>query len=113
MGQPGKRDVKRTHNLNVDDLNVYEESHKTLKDVNEMIVQARNNTGTYYGVAKCAEIVFQRGKIVKGEGLQVLNERMKTMEPEENEIYQFLGVEHSERRNQQKNGHHNKNRIKL
>ena len=38
IGQPGKRDVKRTHSLFADDLKVYQESHKTLKDVNEMIV---------------------------------------------------------------------------
>ena len=38
MGQSRKRDVKRTHSLFVDDLKVYQESHKTLKDVNEMIV---------------------------------------------------------------------------
>ena len=31
MGQTGKRDVKRTHSLFVDDLKVYQESHKTLK----------------------------------------------------------------------------------
>ena len=41
-----------------------------------MIVQASNDTGACYGVAKCAEVVFERGKMVKGEGLQVLNERM-------------------------------------
>ena len=33
MGQPGKRD----YSLLVDDLKVYQEGHKTLKDVNEMI----------------------------------------------------------------------------
>ena len=32
-----------------------------------MIVKASNGTGTCYGVAKCAEIVFERGKMVKGE----------------------------------------------
>ena len=44
MEQPGKRDVKRAHSLFVDDLKVYQESHKTLKDVNEMTVQASNVT---------------------------------------------------------------------
>ena len=47
-----------------------------------MIVQASNDTGTCYGVAKCAEIVFERGKMVKGEGLQEVHERMKTMDPD-------------------------------
>ena len=45
---------------------------------------------------KCAEIVFERGKMVRGEGLQVLQERMKTMDPDQNEIYKFLGVEQAD-----------------
>ena len=66
MGEPGNRDVERIHSLFVDDLKVYQESHKILKDVNEMIVQASNDTGACYGVAKCAEIVFERGKMGRG-----------------------------------------------
>ena len=31
--------------------------------------------------------------MVREEGLQVLEERMKTMDPDENEIYKFLGIE--------------------
>ena len=61
------------------------------------------------GVAKCAKIVFERRKMVKADSLQSLNERMKTMDLDKNEIYKCLGVEqangikmkeyHSERRN--------------
>ena len=43
MGQSGKRDIKHTHSLFVDDLKVYQESQKILKDVNGMIVQASND----------------------------------------------------------------------
>ena len=96
MGEPGNRKIKRTHSLFVDDLKVYQESHEILKDVNEMIVQASHDTGAMYGVEKCAEIVFERGKMVKGEGLQVLHERMKTMDPDKKEIYKFLGVEQAD-----------------
>ena len=83
MGEPGKRDVSRTHSLFVDDfkvydLKVYRESHNLLKEINEVIVQASLDTGACYGVSKCAEIVFEHGKIVKGEGLHVLQERMKS-----------------------------------
>ena len=79
MGQPGKREVKRTYSLFIDDLKVYQESHKILKGVNETIVQASRDTGACDGMVKCAEIIFKRGKMVKGEGLQVFQERMKTM----------------------------------
>ena len=34
--------------------------------------------------------------MVRGEGLQVLEERMKTMNPDENEIYKFLGIEQAD-----------------
>ena len=37
--------MRRTHSLFLDDLKVYLETHKTLKDVNEMIAQASNDTG--------------------------------------------------------------------
>ena len=96
MGHPGKREVKRTHYLFSDDLKVYQDSDKILKDVNETIVQASHDTGAYYGVAKCAEIIFEKGKMVKGEGLQVLQEMMKTMGPDQKEIYKFLGVEQAD-----------------
>ena len=80
----------------MNDLKVYQESHKTLKDGNDMIVQASDDTDACYGVAKCAEVVFERGKIVKGEILQVLNERMKTIDPEENEISKFSRFERAD-----------------
>ena len=34
--------------------------------------------------------------MVRGEGLQVLEERMKTMNPDENKIYKFLGIEQAD-----------------
>ena len=95
-GNQEKKDVKRTHSLFVDGLKVYQENHKTWKDINEMIVQASNDTAACYGVAKCAKAVFDRRKMVKVRGLQVLNERMKTIDPNENEIYKFLGVEQAD-----------------
>ena len=47
-------------------------------------------------VLKCAKIIFKHGKMVKGKGLQVLEERMKTMDPNKNEIYKFLGIEQAD-----------------
>ena len=61
-----------------------------------MIVQANNDTGACCGAAKCAEIVFDSRKMVKGEGLHVLNKRLNTADPYENEIYKFLGVEQTD-----------------
>ena len=96
MGQPGKTEVKWTHSLFIDNLKVYQESHKILKDVNGTIVQASYDTGACYSVAKCAEIIFEKGKLAKGEGLHVLQEKMKTMDPDQKEIYKFLGGEQTD-----------------
>jgi hypothetical protein len=96
MGEPGNRNVNRTHSLFVDDLKQYQESHKLLKDVNEAIVQASQDTVTYYGISKYAEIVFEHGKMVSGEGLPMMQERMKALDPDENEMYKFLGVEQAD-----------------
>ena len=41
-------------------------------------------------------MVFERGKMVRGEGLKVLEERTKTMDPDKNEIYKFLGIEQAD-----------------
>ena len=40
--------------------------------------------------------MFERRKMVRGEGLPVLEERMKTMDTDENEICKFLGVEQAD-----------------
>ena len=86
MGPFGRRDIKRPHSLFVDDLKQYQENRTALKDMNETTVQASNDTKACYGVAKCTEIVFEQGKMVKGEGLE-LEERMNAMDPDENDIY--------------------------
>ena len=68
MVPPRSRDVSQTHSLFVDDLKVYQERYEIFRDVNEFIVQASHHTGTCYGLPKCAEIVFERGKMVRGDG---------------------------------------------
>jgi hypothetical protein len=96
MGAPGERNVKRTHSLFIDDLKVYQTNHARLEMVNNMIVQASTDTGACYGVKKCAEAVFKRGKMIRGEGLVVGEERMTALNPLENEMYKFLGCEQAE-----------------
>ena len=84
------------HNLLTDDLNVYQKNRQKLEIPNETIVKASMDTGACYGVKKCAEIVFRKGKMVKGEGLPVLEEKLKALDPEKNEVYKFLGCEQSD-----------------
>ena len=56
-----------------------------------------HDTGACYEVAKCAEIVIERGKMVEVEGLQVLEERMESMDPDKNDSYKFFGIEQADR----------------
>ncbi len=55
------------------------------------------DTGACYGVKKCAEAVFKDGKMVKGEGLAIFEWRMKALDPEQNEVYKFLGCEQGDK----------------
>ena len=96
MGEPGNPTVKSTHSLFMDDLKVYLESHNALKNMSKIFVQASHDTRACYGVSKCSEVIFEHGKMVRGEGLQVLQERMKPLDPDENEIYKFLGIEQAD-----------------
>ena len=63
---------------------------KILRDVNEVIVHANHDTGAWYGVSKYLEIVFERGKNVRGDGLEVQEQRMKTVDPDKYEICNIL-----------------------
>ena len=96
MGAPGERTIIRTHSLFIDDLKVYQENHKKLEVANGIIVEASHDTGACYGVKKCAEVVYKRGKMIKGEGLAILEETMKSLDPNQNEVYKFLGCEQGE-----------------
>ena len=93
MGQKDEERVKRTHSLFIDDLKTYQENQQKLEIANETMVKASMDTGACYGVKKCAEIVFKKGKMIKVEGLTVLEEKMKALDPNKNEIYTFLGCE--------------------
>ena len=97
MGPPGNREVIRTHSLFIYDLEVYQENHARLEVANETIVQASLDTGACYGVKKCPEMVFKRDKMMKGEGLSVIEEKMKALDPEQRRIYKFLGCKQAER----------------
>ena len=61
------------------------------------MVKVSMDTGACYGVKKCAEIVFRKGKMTKGEGLAVLEEKIDALNPNKNEIYKFLGCEQADK----------------
>ena len=99
MGPPGNRNPKKTHSLFIDDLKVYQQNHEKLKMVSETFVKVSQDTGACYKITKCAKIVFNRRRMVKAEGLDVLAERIKGLNPEQNENYKFLECEQAEQIN--------------
>ena len=96
LDQPGRRCIKRTRSLFIDDIKVFQKNHQILEIANEMFVKASMDTGACCGLKKCAEIVFRKGKMVKGEGLPVLEEKMKALDPQKNDVCKFLGCEQSD-----------------
>ena len=85
MGPPGQRLDKRTHSLFTDDLKTYQECHELLCAVHEMQVKESKDTGACYGVNKCAEIVFQRGRMVLAEEFEGMQEKMRSLDSDQNE----------------------------
>ena len=71
---------------------MYSSGRQKLQLVNETITRASLDVGTSYRVKKCAEIVIKRGMMVKGNGLDVLEERMKCLDPEKAEYTSSLPV---------------------
>ena len=51
------------------------------------------DTGMTFRVSKCADVMYKRGKMIKGEGLQINNSKAEFLDPESAECYKFLGIE--------------------
>ena len=62
MGQPGKREAKQAHSLFIEELKVYLESRKILKDLNKTIVQTSHDTGVFNGVANVNKLYLKEQK---------------------------------------------------
>ena len=70
-----------------------EANEKELQETNNIVTGVSQDTGMTFGVSKCAEVVYKRGKMTKGEGLQIDNSKAECLDPEAAEYYKFLGIE--------------------
>ena len=59
---------------------------------NNTIVKASNDTGAIYGVKKCAAVGLKNRVMTEGRGLEVLNDIMRALNPDSDEVYKFLVV---------------------
>ena len=86
MELPGDWEVKITNSFFISDLKVYKESHEKLELLNQILVKSSMHTGTCYDWKKYADVVSKEGKMVKGEGLRVPEEKMKALDPDQNDV---------------------------
>jgi hypothetical protein len=93
MGEQNLRNTKINRFYFIDDLKVVQGSEADLQRANSIIGKVSTAMGMKFGVNKCAEIVYKRGKMVKGEGLELKEGSVKALNPEEDEYYTFLGIE--------------------
>ena len=70
-----------------------EAKEKDLQDTYSIVTGISQNTGMTFGVSKCAEVVYKRGKMTKGEELQIDNSKAEFLDPEAAECYKFLALE--------------------
>ena len=87
--RPGQHGIKRTHSFLTDDLNMFQQDRQMLQVANKIIVTANMDTGACFIVKKGAEVVYNAGKMIKRQGLTGLEEKMKALDPEQNEVYKY------------------------
>jgi hypothetical protein len=96
MGLPNQRDIKVNRFYFIDDLKLIQGSEADLIRANKVVGTVSTAMGMRFGIAKCAEIIYKRGKMVKGEGLELIEGRINALDPEQKEFYTFLGMEEGE-----------------
>ena len=93
LGTRNNREPKVTHFYFIDDLKVVESNEKDLQETKRIVAGMSQDTGMTFGVSKCAKVEYKRGKMHKGVGLQIDNNKAECLDPEDNEYYKFLGIE--------------------
>jgi hypothetical protein len=93
MGEQNLRNTKINRFYFIDDLKIVQGSEADLQRANSLIGKVSTAMGMKFGISKCAEIVYRRGKMVKAEGLELKEGLVKALNPEEDEYYTFLGIE--------------------
>ena len=72
-----ERTIKRTDSFFIEDLQVYQENQRKQEVVQQTIVATSMDKGVWNGVEKCTEVILRDEKMVKEEGLTVLEEKIK------------------------------------
>ena len=89
-------EVRVTHSYYIDDLRTIQESKGKQELINETVTRMSKDIGMEFGVKKCAELKFTKGKMEHSNGLEMFEERIRTLNPGEEEFYTFLGIPEGE-----------------
>lgn len=79
------------HLLYMDDLKLYANSDKTLKDQLNTVKEFSEDITMKFGLDKCAIVSLERGKFKKSEGIDLQDLSIRALE--EGETYKYLGIE--------------------
>ena len=96
MGPPNLREIKINRLYFIDDLKVIQSSETDLRMANELVGTISNDSGMKFGVSKCQEIVYNRGKMIRGFGMTLKEGEVRALDPSKSEYYTFLGVEEAD-----------------
>ena len=59
-----------------------EANEKDLQETYSIVTGISQDTGRTFGVSNCAQVVYKRRKMIKGEGLQIDNSKAECLDPE-------------------------------
>ena len=74
----GKKECKVNHLLFMDDMKLYAKNEDPLSMLIRTVHMFSNDIGMEFGMKKCDVLILKRGKIVRNEGIKLIDgERMK------------------------------------
>ena len=88
-------DEKINHLFYMDDLKLYANDDKNLKELLEIVKKFSDDIKMEFGLDKCAKATFKEGKLKKTQNI-VLAKDTTIKELENEETYKYLGVEESD-----------------
>ena len=86
----GKKDYKVNHLLFMDDLKLYAKNEDQLSMLVRTVHMFSNDIGMEFGMKKCGVLTLKQGKIVRGEGIKLMDGEMMNEVGEEG--YTYLGI---------------------
>ena len=82
------------HLLYMDDLKLYAKNDQEIDALTNTVRIFSTDINMKFGFQKCAKVTINKGKMVKGDGIPILDKEIKNLDIEEN--YKYLGLYESD-----------------